>query len=116
MTIKSLIILVCYLLCYYPPSVFLLRYFGVTTKVHERALIFGVSVGGLILLPPVLLLLVSAHYGAGLGIWVGVVLAYLYMGRVLTLQWYEKAFALAGLPLVAGILSLPLIYFLGLMG
>jgi len=110
MPAKSLLILICCLVCYFPPSILVLRYFRVEHKLYERALIFGVSVGGLMLLPPVLLLFYDARYGANVGVWVGVGLAYLYLGRVLKLSLLEKIAIIAGLPVVAGLLSLPLIF------
>ena len=107
MDIKSIFLLICLLLCYYPASYFLLRSVGVNHQLPKRALVFGATIGGLQFILPVALLFISYDYGVSIGGILGFVLSYLYVAKVINIKWYKNLAVVIFLPMMSGIVAAP---------
>lgn len=110
MSIKSISVLLIYFLFFVPPSYWVLSKTGVKEKLKSRAFQFGFVIATLQIALPLACIFISLTYGYTVGAIVGLVTSYLYVDKVLHLRWYKNVAVVFFLPIVAGILSAPLMY------
>jgi len=112
MDLKTFLVLAIYLLCYSPPSYYLLRYLKVESQLYKRAMIFGATIGALQFLVPIAILFINFQFGGYIGVVIGPLLSYFYVKSVLNIKWYKNIAIIVLLPLAAGLVSAPIMYLL----
>ena len=112
MHIISLLTLIIYLACHILAAYFLLKKIGVSRKLIYRASLFGLTFVFLQLIVPTGFALINIEYWFIVGVFIGLVLSYLYVRHVVKLIWYKNIAIVIFLPVAAGICSMPFMYLL----
>lgn len=119
MDIKSALILLLYTVFYIPPTYLLLKKFGVKDKLLTRSIYFGSSIMFLQFVLPIVLLFIGFNVGlpflTALSFFAGLVLSYLYISKVLAVKPYQNILIVISLPIVSGLLSMPVFYVIHLL-
>ena len=107
---QAIFSLALYLGAYAIPSYFLLQKLGVRNRLVKRAFVFGTTLGILLVILPLSLMLFGVDLISILGAFLGPVLGYWYVQRVLVVKWYINVAVVVCMPLVAGLFASPLLY------